>query len=286
LEGDLHGQPSAMNSNKLVPLEEAASLIQPGETLALGGMTLYRRPVAFVRALIARLPRPEALTILSFAAGFETDLLIGAGMVSRLRSCYCGLEVFGLAPMFTQAAQQGQIRIVEETEASLAFGMRAHLAGVSFMPGLAWLGTDLPRLRPDVKVIDDPYQPGNRVVAFPAIKWDVAVIHALKADQAGNALLNSNVVVDVELAVGARDVIITAEEIVERFDSPVHISGAVVRMVVHAPHGAWPTSCYPLYPLAGGEILRYVDACNAGQFEQYIEEFISPVSSSASDQPG
>jgi len=256
--------------DKLTALEDAARLVEPGMTVALGGMTLYRRPVAFVRALLARSPRPTDLTLLCFTASYESDLLIGAGMVSRIRTCYCGLEVFGLAPMFTQEANRGELEIVEETEASLSFGMRAHLAGVSFMPGRGWLGTDLPRLRPDVRIIDDPYRPGEQVAAFPAISWDVAVIHALQADRRGNALLNGNLGADVELALGARQVIVTAEEIVEGFDRRVEISGALVRAVVHAPRGAWPTSCYPLYPIGGGELLRYIDACNAGGFEGYI----------------
>lgn len=260
--------------NKLISLEEAAGLVQAGDVLALGGLMLYRRPVSFVQALLGRQPRPQNLTVLTFTAAYETDLLIGAGSVACIRACYTGLEIFGLAPMFTQAAQQGQIRIMEETEASLSCGIRAHLAGVSFIPGLGWLGTDLPRLRPDVKIIDDPYRPGEQVVAFPAIQWDVAVLHALRADRRGNALLNDNMGVDVELSLGARDVIITAEEIVDRIDRPVHISGALVAAVAHVPRGAWPTSCYPLYPMAGGEILRYIEACNAGGFEAYLQELL------------
>ncbi len=262
--------------DRLLSLQDAALLVQPDDTLALGGMTLYRRPIAFVRALLERDPRPHNLTLLSFAAGYESDLLIGSGMVAAIRTCYCGLEVFGLAPNFTEAAHRGELRIIEESEASLAFGIRAHLAGVSFMPGLGWLGTDLLRLRPDVRIIDDPYQPGNQLVAFPAISWDVAVIHALKADRTGNALLNENRAVDVELALGARRVIVTAEEIVDHFDEMVDLSSAVVDAVVHAPGGAWPTSCYPLYPISGGEILRYIDACNAHQFEQYLQSFQPP----------
>jgi glutaconate CoA-transferase subunit A len=258
--------------DKLTSLDEAAGLIRPGDTLALGGITLYRRPIALVRALIKRRRQLNDLTLLCFTAGYESDILIGAGMVSTLRSCYCGLEVFGLAPMFTQAANLGDLNIIEETEASLSFGIRAKLAGVSFMPGLGWLGTDLPRLRPDVKIIDDPYQPGQQLVAFPAIPWDVVVIHALKADRSGNALLNGNMGVDQELSMGARDVIITAEEIVDGFDGRVDITGAMVSAVTHAPQGAWPTSCYPLYPLAGGEILRYIEACNAERFEEYLEQ--------------
>lgn len=264
--------------DKLTSFEEAARLVRSGDTLALGGLTLYRRPVAFVRALLAQQPRSTALTLLCFTASYESDLLIGAGMVSCIRTCYCGLEVFGLAPMFTQTANRGELRIMEETEASLAFGIRAHLAQVSFMPGLGWLGTDLLRLRPDVKTIDDPYNPGRQLVAFPAVDWDVAVIHALQADRSGNALLNANLGADVELALGARSVIITAEEIVDGFDKQVDIPAAVVTAVVHAPRGAWPTSCYPLYPLAGGEILRYIEACNAGQFEDYVKTGSPPAS--------
>lgn len=264
--------------NKQISLAEAADLVRPSDVLALGGLMLYRRPVAFVCALLSREPRPVDLTILTFTATYETDLLIGAGLVHCLRSCYTGLEIFGLAPMFTQAANQGALRIMEETEASLSCGIRAHLAGVSFMPGMAWLGTDLPKLRPDVRIIEDPYQAGEKVVAFPAIAWDVAVIHALQADQSGNARLNDNVGVDVELSLGARDLIITAEEIVERIERPVHIAGALVTAVVHTPHGAWPTSCYPLYPMAGGEILRYIEACNAGSFDTYLREQATPAS--------
>ena len=263
--------------DKLTSLQDAASLVKSGWTLALGGMTLYRRPVALVRALLQAELRLTDLTLLCFTASYESDLLVGAGMVSTVRSCYFGMEIFGLAPMFTEAANQGRIRIIEETEASLSFGMRAHLANVSFMPGYAWVGTDLPRLRPDVQIIDDPYEPGQKLAAFPAISWDVAVIHALQADRRGNARLNANIAVDAELALGAtKHVIVTAEEIVDGFTERVEIPGAVVSAVVHAPQGAWPTSCYPHYPLSGGEILRYIEACNNRQFEAYIAEMMAP----------
>ena len=96
-------------SNKLIPLAETPALLPPTATLGLGGMTLYRRPVAFVRALLhhthSHTPSlPYSLTLLTFTASYESDLLVGAGLVKRIRTCYFGLEAFGLAPMFTQAA--------------------------------------------------------------------------------------------------------------------------------------------------------------------------------------
>jgi glutaconate CoA-transferase, subunit A len=236
-------------------------------------MTNYRRPIAFVRELLRHEPRPRDLTLLCFTAGIESDLLVGAGCVSRVRSCYFGLQEFGFAPMFTEAAQKGTVQVVEETEASIVMGIRARMAGTGFMPSTAWLGTDLPRLRPDVKTVNDPYT-GEILMAFPAIHIDVAVVHGLEADHFGNVTLNNNLGVDNELVYAADMVIATVEQIVECVERSVDgliVPAPTVTHIVHAPRGAAPTSCYPLYPIAGDEFLRYIDACNAGKFADYLQ---------------
>ena len=256
--------------DKTTSLAAATDLVHDNDTIGLGGMTLYRRPVVFVRALIQRQQPPQNLTLLAFTASLAGDMLVGAGLVSRTRTCYFGLETFGLAPMFTQAAGWGQITIVEESEASIANGLRAQMAGVGFMPSRAWQGTDMFRVRPDVQRLIDPYS-GETLTAFPAIGCDVAVIHVLKADRYGNSRLGGNPTIDVELATIASRVVMTAEEVVDELEAPVDIPGLAVTAVVHAPHGAWPTSCYPLYPLDGEEILNYISACNAGEFESYVK---------------
>ena len=256
---------------KLISLSEAADLVPGGCTLALGGMTLYRRPVAFARALLQRCEQtggPGDLTLLAFTAGLESDLLVGGGLVKHVRTCYFGLEIFGLAPMFTYYANRGEIEIIEETEASLALGLRAQMAGIGFMPGRAWLGTDLPGLRPDVKTVDDPYS-GETLMAFPAIRPDVAVIHALRADLSGNAQIGGNKGIDEELALAAGLVIITAEEVVDSLDR-ADLVAPLVNAVVLAPRGAAPTSCHPLYALDGEGILAYAETVSdPGSFEVY-----------------
>lgn len=262
-------------TNKIVPLAEAAALVQTGQTLALGGMTLYRRPSAFVYELLRRAERPRDLTLVCFTAAYESDLLIGAGLVRRVRSCYVGFEIFGFAPMFTEASQRGELAMMEESEASLALGLRATLAGVGFMPGRAWVGTDMLRLRPDVRTVRDPYSE-EELVAFPAIPIDVTVLHALQADPLGNATLGGNIAVDPEIALAAKTVIITAEEIVPPNSlTQVDIVGPMVAAVAQARRGAWPTSCHPLYPVAGGEIIRYLEACGRGAFGEYVNEVLA-----------
>jgi glutaconate CoA-transferase subunit A len=258
--------------SKLISLEDAAALVSPGCTLALGGLTLYRRPMAFVRALLKRFRQygePGGLTLLAFTAGPESDLLVGGGMVSCVRTCYFGLEIFGLAPMFTYYANSGVLKVIEETEASLAFGLRAQMAGIGFMPGRAWLGTDLPKLRPDVHTIVDPYS-GETLMAFPAIQADVAVIHALRADTEGNAQIGSNRGVDEELALIAEKVIVTAEEIVPAL-SKADLVAPLVHAVVLAERGAAPTSCHPLYELDGEALMAYTEqVSNPESFEAYV----------------
>jgi glutaconate CoA-transferase subunit A len=257
--------------DKRMGLQEAAALLEPGQRLAMGGITLYRRPMAFALALYRRFLRqgqPGDLELLSFTGGLETDLLISAGMVRAIRSCYVGLEGFGLAPHFTQAAQRGELQIIEETEASLALGMRAAMAGVGFMPSRAWSGTDMFQLRPDVRQVVDPYS-GELLTAFPALRTDVAVIHALQVDEEGNALLGKNLGVDRELPLVAERVIITTEEIVPSLER-ADIVGLSVDAVIHVPQGAWPSSCHPLYPMDGAQVLAYVEAAGKQDFARLI----------------
>jgi glutaconate CoA-transferase, subunit A len=263
--------------DKRLSSESAAALVASGSTLALGGMTLYRRPMAFVRALLQRhrqTGEPTGLTLLNFTAGLESDMLLGAGLVRRVRSCYFGLEIFGLAPMYTYLAGRGEIEIIEETEASLALGLRAQMSGIGFMPGRAWTGTDLPKLRPDVKIVIDPYT-GEELMAFPAIKPDVAVIHALVADYQGNAQIGGNQAIDSELALSAGTVIVTAEKIVPDLDK-ANLIAPLVQAVVEAPGGARPTSCHPAYPLDGEAIMAYTDQVNdPNTFQSYLENWLS-----------
>ena len=262
---------------KQITMQAAAKLVPSGCMLALGGTTLYRRPLAFARALVQRRLQtgdPGDLTLLAFTAGLESDFLVGSRMVSRVRTCYFGLEIFGLAPMFTYFANRGELEIIEETEASLAAGLRASLARVGFMPGRAWLGTDLPRLRPDVRTINDPYS-GEELVAFPAIHPDVAVIHALRSDPDGNAQIGDNPGVDEELALTAGTVILTIEEIVPEL-SKVDIIGPLVQHIVVAPRGAAPSSCHPLYPLDGAAFLEYSEqVSDPASFQAYVARMLS-----------
>ena len=262
--------------DKRITWEEALSqLPQQGYSIGFGGVTLYRRPVAFALHLARHLnaqKRQAELELFCFTAGVESDLLVGAGLVRSVHSCYFGLEIFGLAPHFTMAANEGRITIIEESEASFAYGIRARLADVGFMPSPAWQGTDLLALRPDVKSIRDPYT-GELLTAFPAMHCDVAIIHALEADLRGNASIGENQGIDPELSLIADQVFITTEKVVPRLKR-ADIFGQRVAGVIEAPQGAWPTSCHPLYPLDGEAILSFSESTEEKAFQHLLANWM------------
>lgn len=265
-----------MPKSKFVDIEQALSLIPDKEcTLALGGITLYRRPTMFALAMMKRFQTsstPQRIQLISFTAGLESDLLVGAGMVQSIRTCYFGLESFGFAPNFTSAASKGELEIIEETEASLALGIRASIGNVGFMPSKAWQGTDMFKLRPDVLSITDPYT-AETLTAFPALRCDIAVIHALEVDQEGNVYIGSHWGVDRELCLVADKVIVTTEKIVPTL-SKTDIISPLISAVVEAPGGAWPSSCHPLYPMNGKEFLRYTEVAGTDSYPALIEEWM------------
>ncbi len=69
--------------------------------------------------------------------------------------------------------------------------LQAGASGVSFTPVPGLLGSDLLAWRPDFRVVDDPYRPGERVVLVPAIKPDFALLHGRRADLEGNVVIGT-----------------------------------------------------------------------------------------------
>lgn len=90
--------------------------------------------------------------------------------------------------------------------------LQAGASGVAFTPVPGLLGSDLLRVRPDFKVVDDPYRPGRQVVLVPAITPDFALVRALRADPEGNVVLSTRRD-DRLLVQAARHVIVETAEI-------------------------------------------------------------------------
>lgn len=243
-------------------LEDAVELIEPGMRVGIGGMMLYRRPVAFCRALAEQ--GVNGLELVTFSAGFETELLVEAGCVARIRTCYTGLEGFGGAPRIRRAVEAGEIELVDETELTLAAGLQARALGLPWLPSThGVLGTDLVRARDDLAVFRDPVGGELELLAMPSITLDICVIHASEADSLGNCALASSLCLDLLMAAAATATIVTAEVVrddtLESGRHPCDLPGFEVDRLVLCPGGARPTSCHPHYSYDGAALLDYLE---------------------------
>lgn len=267
------------NASKVMTLERAVSLINDGDSIAFGGMLIYRRPVAAAIEIVKQ--QKKHLTLMGWTLGIEADLIVGMNLADTIRTSYFGLETFGLSPMFRKKVEAGQVKVIEETESSIGSGIRAALQGVGFMPARALLGSDILKVRPDIKIVKCPYT-GEEYPAMPAWRPKVAIIHALMADNSGNSVLGANLCVDSEIAQLAEYTIVTTEKIVDTHEIPdgqAHVIGSCVDAVVEVPGGSWPTSCYPVYGLDGKAFVDYLYSTADLGFTTYLEGFIDSYSS-------
>src|SRR6478735_10923318 len=142
-------------------------------------------PMAATRALIRRGVRDLHLVALP-TSSMQADMLIGAGCVATLETSAVSLGELGPAPRFTAAVTAGTIAMKDATCPALHAALQASEKGVPFMPLRGLIGSDVLKYRGDWKVIDNPFGNSDPIVLLPAIKPDVALIHAPMADRFGN----------------------------------------------------------------------------------------------------
>jgi glutaconate CoA-transferase subunit A len=119
-------------------------------------------------------------------SGLQADLLIGAGLAVEIEAAAVSLGEPGVGPRFAAAVTAGTLIVKDATCPALHAGFQAAEKGVPFMPLRGLIGSDLLKVRPDWRVIDNPFQPGDPIALIPAIRPDVALFHAPLADRAGN----------------------------------------------------------------------------------------------------
>ena len=195
-----------------------------------------------------------------------------------VRSSYVGLDILGFAPLFQEKVGSGEVRYIEETEATLMFGMKATQYRLPHLPTRALVASQIVDERDDLLEYDCPLS-GERLVAVPPVSAEVAFIHAQAADERGNAAVYGTMGNDIEIAKVSNQVIVSAERIVptaELLKNPesVKLPGHLVDAVVEAPSGAHPTSCLPYYPADYQWLLKYLESAGSGGLDQHVADTI------------
>ena len=150
------------------------------------------------------------------------DQLIGAGCASRLIFSWGGNPGVGSLHRFRDAVENawpGPLQLEEHSHAGMANRYVAGASGVPFAILRGYSGTGLEGLpgldgQPAIRSVTCPFT-GERLTAVAALNPDVAVIHAQRADRAGNVQLWGITGVQKEAVLSAQRSIVTVEEIVD-----------------------------------------------------------------------
>ncbi|MCX5999612.1 MAG: CoA transferase subunit A [Chloroflexi bacterium] len=252
--------------------------MKDGDSIAVGGAWLSSHPMAIIRQIIRS--KIKNLSIMTILGSVDIDLLVGAGCVDRLMFSFVSLEAFGLPPNFRRPIEKGRLKYAEITGLAIILGFEAAGRGVPFLPYRGPFGSDCVKERPEFyKTIKCPFT-GEEMMAVPAIKPDVAIIHAQRADPAGSIQIEGTGGSDLELAKAAKKVIVSVEEIVSPEvirENPykTKIPRFYVDMVIEAPFGAHPTSSLPSYVTDPWHMIKYMEAAaTPDTFKGYLDQFV------------
>ena len=236
---------------KIQSLRDAvADNIHDGNSIAFEGFT-HLIPHAAAHEVI-RQGRKD-LTLIRMTPDLIYDQLIGMGCAKKLIFSFAGNPGVGLLRRIRDAVENGwpnKLEIEEHSHAAMANAYEAGAAGLPCAVFRGYRGVELTRVNPAIKFITCPFS-GEELAAVPALRPDVAVIHAQKATQRGDVLIEGITGVQKEAVLAAKRSIVTVEEIVDTFED-IHVNALVlpawtVTSVVKVPGGAHPSYVHGVY---------------------------------------
>jgi glutaconate CoA-transferase subunit A len=230
--------------------EAVEDCVRDGDTVAMEGFT-HLIPYAAGHEVIRQQRR--RLTLIKMTPDLLYDQLIGMGCAEKLVFSWGGNPGVGSLHRLRDAVENGwphPLAIEEHSHAAMANAYEAGAAGLPCAIFRGYIGVDLPKVNPRIKHITCPFT-GEQLAAVPAHRPDVAIVHALKADRAGNVLLEGIVGVQKEVVLASKRSIVTVEEIVEDFGprsfNAVILPAWTVGAVVKVPGGAYPSYAQGYY---------------------------------------
>lgn len=235
---------------RIMSLSEAVGeYITDGATVAMEGFT-HLIPHAAGHEVIRQ--GKKDLTLIRMTPDMIYDQLIGAGCARKLVFSWGGNPGVGSLHRLRDAVEKEwpqRLEIEEHSHADMASAYQAGASGLPFAVLRGYQGTDMPRFNPLIKRITCPFT-GEELAAVPALRPDVAVVHAQQADRRGNVLIRGIQGVQKEAVLASKKAIVTVEEVVETLDTEIN-SIVLPRWVIHAvcevPYGAHPSYALGYY---------------------------------------
>ena len=237
---------------RITSLSEAIKdTVRDGDTVALEGFT-HLIPHAAAHEIIRQ--GRKALTLIRMTPDLVYDQLIGMGCADRLVFSWGGNPGVGSLHRLRDAVENDwphKLELEEHSHAAMANAYEAGAAGLPCAIFRGYIGGDLPKVNAKIKRVTCPFT-GEELAAIPAHRPDVAVIHAQRADKAGNVLIEGVLGVQKEAVLASKRSVVTVEEIVDDF-GPRSLNAVIlpywtIGHVVEVPGGAYPSYAQGYYP--------------------------------------
>jgi len=213
-------------------------------------------------------------------SGLQADVLIGAGCVTVIETSAVTLGEFGTGPRFAAAVRAGTVQVLDATCPAIYAALQAGAKGIPFIPLRGLIGTDVLSNRDDWKVIDNPFAQDDPIVLLAAIRPDVALFHAAKADRHGNVYIGREREL-MMMAQAARRTVVTVEEIVDEdlmaddSSAAATIASIYVDQIAIAPRGAWPLAFLDRYALDATALGEYAKLARTDEgFRTFLDNWL------------
>ena len=276
---------NARNASKVMTAAEAVErFVADGSTVGIGGQTTGRCSMALAHEIVRQ--GKKDLNLVGCSMSISMDIMVGAGLVKRTECGTGNVEQFGATMRWRRAIEEGRLEVEDYSHLSMELRFLAGSLGLPFMPSKSLLGTDILRKRSTkggkpFDLIDNPWNKGEPVVLLPALTPDVSIIHAQKADEMGDVIIEGFLTHEPEMARASKAVIVSCEEVVSsdyvrRDPGRTTIPYIYVDAVVEQPWGAYPTSTYRYYEHDDSHLRHYQACARAGgeAYQEYLQKHV------------
>ena len=253
-----------------------AEILRDGDRVAFEGFT-HLIPHAAAHEAI-RQGRKD-LTLIRMTPDIVYDQMIGMGCAKKLVFSFAGNPGVGLLRRLRDAVENGwpnPIEIEEHSHAGMANAYEAGAAGLPSAVFRGYIGAELKRVNPNIKSVTCPFT-GEELACVPALRPDVGIIHAQKADRQGNILIEGIIGVQKEAVLASRRSLVTVEEIVEDF-ADIHPNACIlphwtIASIAHVPGGAHPSYAHGYYARDNAAYVAWDEVSgNRETFRDWMEE--------------
>lgn len=280
--------------SKVAKLSEAVrTLVRDGDVVVIEGFTHL---ISFAAGHELIRQRKKDLTLCRLTPDLVYDQLIAAGCAKKLVFSWAGNPGVGSLHAFRRAveAKPPTLEVEEYSHFGMVARFSAGAANLPFWPLRNYAGSDIPKANPRIKTVDCPFT-GEKLAAVPALRPDVTIVHAQRADKHGNTQIWGLMGVQKEAAFASKRVIVVVEELVEesvvRADpNRTLIPGLQVDAVCVEPWGAHPSYAQGYYDRDNDFYVQWDKiAREASGLEKYLADYVHGVEDRAeymAKQPG